>query len=241
MNAVFLLARREMSTYLNTWWGWVILLVVLLIDGLLFNAFAISNKPQYSAEVLESFFYFSSGTTMIAGLILTMKLLAQERESGTMVLLESAPISEAQVVSGKFLGAWGFLMVITALTLYMPFLIQLNGKVSWAQIGAGYLGLASLGAATVAIGTFASSLAKNQVLAAILGGVMLVTMLLGWMLSRQTQAPISGVLAYLALYDRHYQPFMRGRINTEDLVYYGSVVFAFLLMSTRVLQARRWQ
>lgn len=241
MNAVFLLARREMSTYLNTWWGWVILLVVLLIDGLLFNAFAISNKPQYSAEVLESFFYFSSGTTMIAGLILTMKLLAQERESGTMVLLESAPISEAQVVSGKFLGAWGFLMVITALTLYMPFLIQLNGKVSWAQIGAGYLGLASLGAATVAIGTFASSLAKNQVLAAILGGVMLVTMLLGWMLSRQTQAPISGVLAYLALYDRHYQPFMRGRINTEDLVYYGSVVFAFLLMSARVLQARRWQ
>jgi ABC-2 type transport system permease protein len=132
-------------------------------------------------------------------------------------------------------------MVITALTLYMPFLIQLNGKVSWAQIGAGYLGLASLGAATVAIGTFASSLAKNQVLAAILGGVMLVTMLLGWMLSRQTEAPISGVLAYLALYDRHYQPFMRGRINTEDLVYYGSVVFAFLLMSTRVLQARRWQ
>jgi ABC-2 type transport system permease protein len=241
MNAVFLLARRELSTYLNTWWGWVILLVVLLIDGLLFNAFAISNKPQYSAEVLESFFYFSSGTTMIAGLILTMKLLAQERESGTMVLLESAPISEAQVVSGKFLGAWGFLMVITALTLYMPFLIQLNGKVSWAQIGAGYLGLASLGAATVAIGTFASSLAKNQVLAAILGGVMLVTMLLGWMLSRQTEAPISGVLAYLALYDRHYQPFMRGRINTEDLVYYGSVVFAFLLMSTRVLQARRWQ
>lgn len=241
MNAVFLLARRELSTYLNTWWGWVILLVVLLIDGLLFNAFAISNKPQYSAEVLESFFYFSSGTTMIAGLILTMKLLAQERESGTMVLLESAPISEAQVIGGKFLGAWGFLMIITALTLYMPFLIQLNGKVSWAQIGAGYLGLASLGAATVAIGTFASSLAKNQVLAAILGGVMLVTMLLGWMLSRQTEAPISGVLAYLALYDRHYQPFMRGRINTEDLVYYGSVVFAFLLMSTRVLQARRWQ
>lgn len=241
MNAIFLLARRELSTYLNTWWGWVILLLVLLIDGLLFNAFAISNKPQYSAEVLESFFYFSSGTTMIAGLILTMKLLAQERESGTMVLLESAPVSEAQVIAGKFLGAWGFLMVITALTLYMPFLIQLNGKVSWAQIGAGYLGLASLGAATVAIGTFASSLAKNQVLSAILGGVMLVTMLLGWMLSRQTEAPISGVLAYLALYDRHYQPFMRGRINTEDLVYYGSVVFAFLLMSTRVLQARRWQ
>lgn len=241
MNATLLLARRELSTYLNTWWGWVILFLVLLIDGLLFNAVAVTNKAQYSADVLEKFFYFSSGTTMIAGIVLTIKLLAEERQSGTIVLLESAPITEGQVVAGKFLGAWGFLMLVTALTIYMPVLIQLNGKVSWAQIGAGYLGLACLGAATISIGTFASALAKNQVLAAILGGVFLVLMLLGWLLSTQTEAPVSGVLAYIALYDRHFQPFMRGRINTEDLVYYASVVFAFLLLSTRVLQARRWK
>jgi ABC-2 type transport system permease protein len=240
MNATLLIARRELSTYLNTRWGWLILAAVLIVDGLLFNAFAISDKPQYSAEVLENFFYLSSGTTMIAGLILTLKLLAEERQSGTLVLLESAPISESQVVIGKFLGAWGFLMLITALSIYMPALVFVNGKVSWAQIGAGYLGLASLGAATVAIGTFASSIAKNQVFAAIAGALILVTLLLGWLLARVTEAPVSEILAWFALYDRHYQPFMRGRINTEDLAYYGSVVFAFLLLSTRVLQARRW-
>ncbi len=240
MNATLLIARRELSTYLNTRWGWLILAAVLIVDGLLFNAFAISDKPQYSAEVLENFFYLSSGTTMIAGLILTLKLLAEERQSGTLVLLESAPISEAQVVIGKFLGAWGFLMLITALSIYMPALVFVNGKVSWAQIGAGYLGLASLGAAVVAIGTFASSIAKNQVFAAIAGALILVTLLLGWLLARVTEAPVSEILAWFALYDRHYQPFMRGRINTEDLAYYGSVVFAFLLLSTRVLQARRW-
>lgn len=241
MRPILLLARRELATYLNTWWGWAILAMVLLIDGLLFNAFAMGSAPRFSADVLEDFFYFSSGTTMIAGVLLTMRLLAEERQTGTMVLLETAPIREWQVVLGKYLGAFGFLAVITAATLYMPILIQVNGKVSWGQIGAGYLGLLGLGGAAVAIGTYGSSLARNQLLAAVIGGVVLVLMLLGWLLGRITEAPISDVLSYSALFDRHFQPFMRGRINTESIVFFGTVIFAFLLLSTRVLQARRLQ
>ena len=239
MTPTLLIARRELATYLNTTWGWVILAAVLLIDGLLFNAFAMTEAPRYSADVLEDFFFFSSGTTMIAGVLLSMRLIAEERQSGTMVLLDTAPVTEAQVVLGKFLGAFGFLSVITLATVYMPILIQVNGKVGWEQIGAGYLGLLSLGGAAVAIGTFGSSLAKNQLMAAAMGGAILVLMLLGWLLARITEAPISEVLAYTALFDRHFQPFMRGRVNTESLVLYGSVVFAFLTMATRVLQTRR--
>ena len=82
---------------------------------------------------------------MVAGVLLTMRLLAEERQTGTMVLLLTAPINSAQVVIGKFLGAYGFLALITAMTLYMPALIQINGKVSWEQIFAGYVGLLSLG------------------------------------------------------------------------------------------------
>jgi ABC-2 type transport system permease protein len=239
VTPTLLIARRELATYLNTAWGWVILAAVLLIDGLLFNAFAMTDSPRYSADVLEDFFFFSSGTTMIAGVLLSMRLIAEERQSGTMVLLETAPVTEAQVVLGKFLGAFGFLTVITLATVYMPILIQVNGKVGWEQIGAGYLGLLSLGGAAVAIGTFGSSLAKNQLLAAAMGGAILVLMLLGWLLARITEAPISEVLAYTALFDRHFQPFMRGRVNTESLVLYGSVIFGFLTMATRVLQMRR--
>jgi ABC-2 type transport system permease protein len=239
VTPTLLIARRELATFLNTTWGWVILAAVLLIDGLLFNAFAMTDAPRYSADVLEDFFFFSSGTTMIAGVLLSMRLIAEERQSGTMVLLETAPVTEAQVVLGKFLGAFGFLTVITLATVYMPILIQVNGKVGWEQIGAGYLGLLSLGGAAVAIGTFGSSLAKNQLLAAAMGGSILVLMLLGWLLARITEAPISEVLAYTALFDRHFQPFMRGRVNTESLVLYGSVIFGFLTMATRVLQTRR--
>ncbi len=239
MSTILLLARRELASYLSTSWGYMILASILLIDGLLFNAFAMGDTARYSADVLQDFFYFSSGTTMIAGVLLTMRLLAEERQSGTMVLLQTAPISEGQVVIGKFLGAFGFLSLITLLTLYMPLLIQINGKVSWAQIGAGYLGLLSLGAAVMAIGTLGSALARNQLLAAVIGGGGVVMMLLGWLTSRITEPPLSDILAYIALFDRHFQPFSRGRINTESLIFYGSVTFAFLLLATRVLQSQR--
>jgi ABC-2 type transport system permease protein len=123
----------------------------------------------------------------------------------------------------------------------MPMLIFVNGKVSWAQIGAGYLGLLLLGGATLAIGTFGSAVSRNQLVAGVVGAGVVVLMLLGWMLGRITEEPVSGVLSYLALFDRHFQPFMRGRINTESIVYFLSVGFAFLMLATRALGARRWQ
>lgn len=241
MRAVFLLVRRELGAYLNTPWGWIILAFVLLIDGLLFNVFALGGREKYSAQVLSEFFYFSSGTTMIAGILLTMRLVAEERQTGTIVILETAPISDWGIVLGKFLGAWSFLTLITLMTIYMPALIFVHGKVSPAQILTGYLGLISLGAATVAIGTFASALSKNQLLAAVLGGGMLVLLLLGWMLGQLTEPPVSEIFSYSALWDRHFQPFKDGRINTEGLVYFGSLTVGFLLLATRSMQARRWR
>ena len=134
MNTIFLIAKKELSSFLNTSWGVSIFAIILLLDGLLFNAFALGSAPRYSADVLEDFFYFSSGTTMIAGILLTMRLLAEERQQGTDALLLTAPIQESHIVIGKFLGALSFLLLITLGTFYMPLLIQINGKVSWGQI-----------------------------------------------------------------------------------------------------------
>ena len=241
MRSIFLIARREVSTYLNSWWGWAILAIVLLIDGLLFNAWAMGSSPRYSADVLQSFFESASGPTMVAAIMIAMPLLAQERQQGTLVLLETAPVSEAEVIAGKYLGALAFLTFITALTFYMPALVQVNGKVSWAQVGTGYLGLFGLGASALAIGMFGSAIAKNQILAAIVGGALFVLFVTAWYLGKVSSPPFADIATYSAIWDRHYQPFMRGRINTESLVYFGSIVFAFLLLSTRALQARRWQ
>ena len=240
MNHILLLAKRELGYYLNTVWGYAIMAVILMIDGILFNTFSMgANTEKYSTDVLQDFFFFSSGTTMIAGVLIAMRLLSEERGNGTAALLETAPISEAQIIAGKYLGAFSFLALITLCTLYMPFLIEINGKVSWAHIGSGYLGLLLLGAVSVAIGTFSSAVAQNQIFSALLGASILVLMLLGWLLGKSTEAPLSDVFSYLALFDRHFQPFMRGRINSESIFFYLSLVFIFLLLSTRVLQSRR--
>jgi len=239
MRNIGLLVRRELRSYFDTSWGWSILVLVLVLDGLLFNAFALGARERLSANVLSDFFYFSSGTTMIAGVLLTMRLIAEERQTGTFTILQTAPITAAEIVLGKFLGAFSFLSIITVLTAYMPALIFVNGRVSIEQVLVGYLGLFSLGAATIAVGTFASAIARNQLLAAVIGACLMVFLLLGWLLGQVIDAPLSGIFSYTAIFDRHFQPFMKGRLNTEGLVYYASICFGFLLLATRSLQLRR--
>lgn len=239
MRNIGLLVRRELRSYFDTSWGWSILVLVLVLDGLLFNAFALGARERLSSNVLSDFFYFSSGTTMIAGVLLTMRLIAEERQTGTFILLQTAPITDAEIVLGKFFGAFSFLSIITVLSAYMPALIFVNGRVSIEQILVGYLGLFSLGAATIAVGTFASAIARNQLLAAVIGACLMVFLLLGWLLGQVIEAPLSGIFSYTAIFDRHFQPFMKGRLNTEGLVYYASICFGFLMLATRSLQLRR--
>ncbi len=239
MKAILLLIQRELKSYFDTSWGWTIFALVLILNGVMFNAFALGTRERYSADVLSDFFYFSSGTTMIAGILLTMRLIAEERQTGTLTLLQTAPIRSVDIVLGKFFGAFLFLTLITLATAYMPALIFVHGKVSLGQILVGYVGLLSLGAATIAIGTFSSAIARNQLLAAVVGAGILVFILLGWMMGQVTEAPLNGIFSYTAIFDRHFQPFMKGRLNTEGLVYFASMCFAFLLLAVRSMQLRR--
>jgi len=241
MRIVWLVMKRELGAYFHSYMGYVILAVVLLVDGILFNVYAIGGGAKFSAEVLRQFFYFSSGTTMIAGIFLTMRLLAEERQMGTMVLYTTSPVKDTQVVLGKFLSAFVFLCLLLLLTLYMPLLIFVNGKVSAGHIAGGYLGLVCLGAASLSIGMFGSALARSQIIAVIVGAGILVSLLLFWLLANVTEPPLSGLFGYLALHNKHFLPFMKGSVSTRDIVYYGTVTYFFLLLSTRVIEARRWR
>ena len=142
--------------------GYIIVAAVLVVDGILFNALALGGPRSARREVLAQFFYFSSGTTMIASVFLSMRLLAEEKQTGTLVLLTSSPVQDWEIVLGKFLSAWAFLAIMTLLTAFMPALIMVNGKISFGHVVAGYLGLLLLGGATLAIGTFGSALARTR-------------------------------------------------------------------------------
>ena len=87
MRAMLLVTRREFASYFNSIWGYIVAAVILVLDGLLFNAFALTDTPRYSFEVMRDFFYFSFGTTTIAALLLTMRLVAEEKQTNTIVLL----------------------------------------------------------------------------------------------------------------------------------------------------------
>jgi len=241
VSGALLIARRELRAYLRSPFGYIVAAALLLIDGLLFQAFALGGGARLSADVLHDFFYFASGTTMVASILLSMRLLAEERQTGTLVLLNTAPVPDSSIVIGKFLSAFVFVVLLTALTAYMPLLILVNGKVSLGHIAVGYLGLLLLGAASVAIGLFGSALARSQVLAAIIGAAVLVTMLLLWIVARVTDPPLNTFLAALALHNERQNAFMRGLLRLEDVVYYLAVTYFFLLAATKTLEARRWR
>ena len=241
MKPVWLIFRREMGAYLRSPLGYIVAAVVLLIDGLLFNAFALgSDSARKSSEVLKQFFYFSSGTTMVASLFLSMRLLAEERQQGTLVLLFGSPIRDHEIVLGKYLSALTYLAGMTLATMYMPALIMVHGKVTGGQIVAGYLGLLLLGSAGLRIGICASAMTKSQLVAIISSAAILVGLLLSWLMAMITERPINELFTWLSLHNKHFQPFMSGLINTQDVVFYVSLTYFFLFLATRVLESRRW-
>jgi ABC-2 type transport system permease protein len=241
MSATLLIARRELGAYLRSMTGYVIAALVLVTDGLLFQAFVMGGNEKLSAQVLSAFFEISGGVTMISSVFISMRLLAEERQTGTLVLLTSSPVHDWEIVLGKFLSALVFLGMITLATVYMPALIFVNGKVSFGHMAAGYLGLLLLGSASLAIGTFGSALARTQVLAAIFSGCMVTALVICWLLGRATERPFSDIFATLALWQRHYPPFMAGQVHLRDVFFYLALTYFALFAATRVLEARRWR
>jgi gliding motility-associated transport system permease protein len=241
MRAMLLIARRELGGYFRSMSGYVMAGILLLADGLLFNAFAMGSGEMFSADVLSNFFFFSFGTTAIASVFISMRLIAEERQTGTLVLLTSSPIHDWEIVLGKFFSALAFLIIVKVVGAYIPALILVNGKISFGHLFAGYLGVFLVGSATIAIGVFGSALARTQILAVIFSAILVLVMVIAHLVSRVTDQPLKDVFMALALYARHYPPFQMGAINVRDVVYYVAVTYVALFAAVRVMEARRWR
>jgi gliding motility-associated transport system permease protein len=240
MRNSLLIAHRELRSFFRSPLGAIVAAAMLLLEGLLFQVSAMSGA-KLSAQVLADFFYNTSGVTMIGAIALSMRLIAHEREKGTLILINTAPVKDREVVIGKFLALFVFLLGVTALTAYMPALIFVNGRVSIGHILVGYLGIALLGAATVAVGLFASAFARTQVIAAVLGAAIMGVLILLWLAARVADPPVNAFLLSLAIHHERQKSFMTGVLRLENVVFYVAVTYFFLLAATKTLEARRWR
>lgn len=241
MRATSIIYRRELGHYFRSPIGWVIAAATLLVIGILFQAFAMQDN-QYSAVVLENYFRWASGIPLFAGILLSFRLVSEERQNHSMTLLKTSPVRDAEIVAGKFLAALTFLSLVLVISIYMPILIKHAGKITWTQIFVGYLGLFLLGAATLAIGIFASALTRHQIVAALLGALFATVLVLLFPLAKRLDPPVRDVVQDLDMWWVHFQAgFGRGILNLKDVIYYLAVTYFFLLVATKTLEAKRWQ
>jgi ABC-2 type transport system permease protein len=241
MRAISIIYRRELGAYLRSPFGWVIAAILLLINGILFQGFAMSGE-KLSAIVLDRYFNFASAIPLFGGVLLSFRLLSEERQNHSMVLLNTSPVRDSEIVLGKFFAALTFLTILLALSVYMPIMIKVNGKITTAQVVVGYVGLILLGAATLAIGLFGSALTRQQLVAAVASAAMVAIMCFLHLLADKVDPPLKDVLNQVDLWWVHFQAgFQKGVLNLKDVIYYIAVTYFFLLLSTKTLEAKRWQ
>ena len=236
MRTTLTIARRELSAYFASPIAYLVAAAFLLISGYLFAIILLNSRQA----TLEGLFFNVNVILLFVAPLLTMRLLADEQHSGTIELLLTAPVRDWEVVLGKFLAALGLFVAMLLCTLYYPLLLwRLGGNLDMGPIVTGYLGLLLLAGAMFALGTLASALTENQIVAAVIGfGALLLLWLIG---SASNVAPgAANVLNALSL-SGHFDDFARGAINLEDVVYYLSLIAGGLFIATRVLETRRYR
>jgi ABC-2 type transport system permease protein len=172
--------------------------------------------------------------------LITMRTYAEEKRSGTIELLLTSPLTDLEIVLGKFLGALGLYAVMVALTLIHFGLLFAFGKPEWKPLATAYLGLLLFGGCFIALGLFISSLTKNQIVAgAATFGVFLLLWVVDWI--GESMGPTGqAILKYLSMTE-HLEDFVKGVIDTKHLVYYLSFIAFGLFLTVRSVDTERWR
>lgn len=240
MRNALIIARREIDAYFVSPIAYVMIAAYLVVMGILFSLI-VAGQPGAEASLRFVFGnVFSALILVIVGPLLTMRLLAEEQRSHTIELLLTAPVRDAEVVVGKYLASLVVFLAMLAPTLVYPALIARFGNPDRALFLTTYCGLILLGMAILALGVFTSSLTENQVVAAFAGLGLTLVFTFSEFFAGVVGAPLSGLFSYLGLF-AHFFDFLRGVIDTRDIIYYLSVTVGALFLATQVLATRRWR
>jgi ABC-2 type transport system permease protein len=255
---ISLIYQRELKAYFSSLTAYVVIIMFLLITGYFFYTMlatfsVVSFQAQTDPMLAKQYQLLNINETVVRPLfgsisiimllmtpLLTMRLFAEEKKSGTIELLLTFPIDDVDVTLGKYMACFTVLMTMLSLTATYPALLIILGEPEIKPMLTGYLGLVCMGGAFVALGIFTSSLTENQIVSASISFGMLFFF---WLISYSVQLVSGGlgrILRYLSI-NEHIGSLSKGVIDSEDIIYYLCFIVMFLFLTLRSLEANRWR
>jgi len=248
------IARRELGAYFVSPIGYVVAAVLVLPVSFLGY---LARIGQGLPVTMDPIFGLIALLMVFFTPLYTMRLLAEERRTGTLEVLLTSPVRDWELVVGKWLGGFGFYLATIAFTVLYVVLLSIYTPthypasvlglhlelptVDYGRIVAGYIGVGLVGAAWVALGLFASSLTSNQIIAAVVGvGLLLAFQYLFGTLATFLVSPYSDFFDYLNAAN-HAASFSAGRLVPKDAIYFVTLTAGALFLTTRVIESRKWR
>ncbi|MDH7571194.1 MAG: ABC transporter permease subunit [Armatimonadota bacterium] len=233
MRNALVIMQRELHSYFTSTIAYTVAAFFLLVCGYLF--FAVLSVVQEAT--LTPMLHNAAVTLLLISPAMTMRLISEERRTGTIELLMTSPVTETQVIVGKYLGSLAFFAAMLVFTLQYPIILMRLGNPDVGPMIAGYIGLFLLGAAFLSMGLVASTLTRNQIVAAIGAfSVMLILWIVSWVGSTGSTSAWTEFLRYISLLDR-FQNFTKGLIDMRDVIFFLSLIGFCLFLSVRALAA----
>ncbi len=252
MKNVLLISNKELKSYFASPIAYLLMAAFGLIFGFAFyvatrDFMQMSIQAQMQQQpmsvndqIIRPLLGFASTIALFLVPMISMRLFAEEKRQGTMELLLTSPVTDNEIILGKWLGAVYLYLCVLGMSALNLAMIFLWGKPDWKPVLIAYLGLILQGACLLAIGSFISSTTKNQIIA---GGVTFFVCLLLWLLSWFTAystGPVSQVIGYLSIVT-HFDNFAKGLLSMKDAIFYFSMIFFALFMTSRSLESLRWR
>ncbi len=227
--------RRELAAYFFSPMAYIVITVFLLITGWFFT----SQLFLTGDSSLRSMFGIIPFIFIFFTPAITMRLMSEERKSGTIELLVTMPISDLEIVLGKYFAGLGLLIAALFFTFPYALTIIVLGEPDMGMLICGYLGLVLMGASCIAIGVFASTISKNQVISFIIAFLIIFSLGLFDYILIFMPSYLVPLLQFMSI-DYHYSNIGRGVIDSRDLLYYLSLIIFMISLSRISLESRKW-
>lgn len=238
MRQILVITKRELDSFFDSLIAYVLLIVLLGINGL-FTWLVGKNIFFVGQANLEPFFFWSYWSLLFFIPALTMRMIAEERKTGTIELLLTKAVNDRQIIVGKFLASLILICISLVFTLPYVFTVASIGNLDLGQVIFGYLGLILMSASYISIGLYLSSVTKNQIIALLITLITCIFFHFVFDFLAQFLTGFMGKILNVLSMQSHFESIQRGVLDTKDLIYFASVIFLGLFLTEQSLSKRK--